>query len=332
MSHNSTMVHKQIRIPGAMKSSAAKTADKGWDKLRMKQLHVSVVWSMVFHVSVPLARRARDKLSRHLKLKTSQILQDSSVGVTPNIPHSSPTSASFFSCPQSTERQWHSRSSFLHPWYEDQEDFARVMASTREISRFGGGPMAQSHAQVRHTKKQNIDYAGTADWLVQKVELRKDFTFANYHRQHCLLHHPTAPHGVGPSHDPTALFLAVKTTESSFQAETGAYHIVAACCHNHTGIMADVDARVLSCFEAESGERRDHVREAPTTAATDGEARAVDAVRIQEMLSFVHEGTDEMTHAHHCRSCLILTLHQARSMPKHTSDCIPSSTAHIQSW
>ena len=50
------------------------------------------------------------------------------------------------------------------------------------------------------------------------------------------------------------------------------------------------------------------------------------------MLSFVHVETDVVTHAHHCCCCLILTLHQAITVPEHTSDCITFSTAHIQSF
>ena len=42
------------------------------------------------------------------------------------------------------------------------------------------------------------------------------------------------------------------------------------------------------------------------------------------MLSFVYVETDVVTHAHHCSYCLIRTLHHAITVPKHTSDCIPS--------
>merc|ERR1719383_1590431 len=56
---------------------------------------------------------------------------------------------------------------------------------------------------------------------------------------------------------------AVKTTESfvkensnpdgAFRVKKGAPHIVAACCHNHAEIKADVDAQVLSYARGGSG-------------------------------------------------------------------------------
>ena len=40
----------------------------------------------------------------------------------------------------------------FHPWFENR-DLGRVMASTREISRCGGGPMAQPYVDSRGIRK-----------------------------------------------------------------------------------------------------------------------------------------------------------------------------------
>ena len=39
----------------------------------------------------------------------------------------------------------------------EDHDFRRVMASTRDISRLGGGPMAQSYVDPRRSRKQNLE-------------------------------------------------------------------------------------------------------------------------------------------------------------------------------
>ena len=80
----------------------------------------------------------------------------------------------------------------------DNQDFATVMASARDISRFGGGPITQSYMHFRSVRKQNLEYlqrcdvkkrlqSWPEDWLMQNFELSKDFTFANYqnHQDNC---------------------------------------------------------------------------------------------------------------------------------------------------
>ena len=100
MSHDN-MVRKPIPIPRAMKSPVVETAvDQELDKLRMKQSCVFKMWSIVIYVSVPLADTVKTKqranFSRQLKVKTPQIIQDQSAGVTPNVLYSSHTPASAF--------------------------------------------------------------------------------------------------------------------------------------------------------------------------------------------------------------------------------------------
>ena len=52
---------------------------------------------------------------------------------------------------------------FIHPWFENK-DFARSMVSTREISRFAEGPMAQScfHVHARLKAKPRIRAQSTS--------------------------------------------------------------------------------------------------------------------------------------------------------------------------
>ena len=78
------------------------------------------------------------------------------------------------------------------------------MASARDISRFGGGPITQSYMHFRSVRKQNLEYlqrcdvkrlqSWPEDWLMQNFELSKDFTFANYQNHQTtvkMLHQPT---------------------------------------------------------------------------------------------------------------------------------------------
>ena len=75
---------------------------------------------------------------------------------------------------------------FVQAFFDDQ-DSARVMASTRGISRFGNGPTAESYIHVRPQKaKPRIRAKNTSkiaklgregDWLAQNFELSKDFDF-----------------------------------------------------------------------------------------------------------------------------------------------------------
>ena len=67
---------------------------------------------------------------------------------------------------------------FIHPWYEDQQ-FFRVMAVTRETSRFGQGTMARTYIDIRGLRQQNLEYVRKArrmlhtwslDWLVRSFE------------------------------------------------------------------------------------------------------------------------------------------------------------------
>ena len=46
---------------------------------------------------------------------------------------------------------------FIQVFYDDQ-DFARVMASTRRISRLGDGPTAESYIHFRRVRTQNLAF------------------------------------------------------------------------------------------------------------------------------------------------------------------------------
>ena len=71
----------------------------------------------------------------------------------------------------------------IQEWYESK-DFARVMASSRELLRYGEGPKftsGTSESNTSNTCAKHIDdcKVGAEEWLVQNFELSKDFTLAN---------------------------------------------------------------------------------------------------------------------------------------------------------
>ena len=55
---------------------------------------------------------------------------------------------------------------FIHPWY-DNKDFVNVMVSTRQILRFGGGPMAQPYIHFWRVRRQNLDNVHKAQRRLQ---------------------------------------------------------------------------------------------------------------------------------------------------------------------
>ena len=79
---------------------------------------------------------------------------------------------------------------FVQYWYEDRH-FARVMASSRHLTRFGEGPKAKSYTYTRRVRRQNVAYMGKRTSNIAKlerdVELREDFTLANYQIPNALL-------------------------------------------------------------------------------------------------------------------------------------------------
>ena len=46
---------------------------------------------------------------------------------------------------------------FIHPWHEDQ-DFARIMAASRHLTRYGERPLAQSYIHFSAVRRQNLEY------------------------------------------------------------------------------------------------------------------------------------------------------------------------------
>ena len=118
--------------------------------------------------------------------KTSHIMQDYSVGVTPNIPHS----ASVFSYSQSLIINGN-QDVTLHPPRgmkirilpeslpprEKIRDSAEDQRSDYTFTS-GASESRTSSTCKEHVKDCNV---GAADCVLQTVELSKDFTFANYH-------------------------------------------------------------------------------------------------------------------------------------------------------
>ena len=54
----------------------------------------------------------------------------------------------------------------IHPWNENKE-FVSVMVSTRQISRFGGRPMAQPYIHFWRVRRENLDYVHKAQRRLQ---------------------------------------------------------------------------------------------------------------------------------------------------------------------
>ena len=78
---------------------------------------------------------------------------------------------------------------FVQSWFEDKE-FARVMVSSRRLTRFGEGEMARTYTGTSSVRKPNLTYnaqstvednkVGTEDRLVQKFETSKIFGSVKY--------------------------------------------------------------------------------------------------------------------------------------------------------
>ena len=112
--------------------------------LRMEGLPAVTLWDTVIDMFEPPASRARRDPSRQLKPKTLQARQESS--------DTAHLSASICSHSRSIRLQWQPRSNTSF----------RVMAATRETSRFGEGPMTHSCNYVRNIAKQNHRYVRKA--------------------------------------------------------------------------------------------------------------------------------------------------------------------------
>ena len=131
MSHYN-MVHKPISIKKAVNTPAGKVAmdrDRG-------SVEKSSPCGMTIDATVHLVDRTLPQL------RTPQIILDSSATITLNILHPPHISESVLD-PQNVELQRKSRS---YSSFYEEKDFARVVASSRHITRFGEGSIAQSCA------------------------------------------------------------------------------------------------------------------------------------------------------------------------------------------
>ena len=72
---------------------------------------------------------------------------------------------------------------FIHVWYEIKE-FARVIDSSRHLSRYAEGPMAQSYIHFRRVRKTKHEYVGKAQRKMQGLCRRLDRT--ELRTDHCL--------------------------------------------------------------------------------------------------------------------------------------------------
>ena len=102
--------------------------------------------------------------TRQLKLKTSK--------TTPDMRSASHLSALMVPRSVDTELQWQSRSYLASDSFFEDQDFARIMVTTRQIWRFGGGPMAQSNLESRGARKDNLKHARRARRRLQSWSRR----------------------------------------------------------------------------------------------------------------------------------------------------------------
>ena len=91
---------------------------------------------------------------------------------------------------------------FVLDWYGDK-DFARVVTSSRHLTRFGEGEMARTYTDTRSVRKQKryvcaqstwkVTKVGSEDRLVQKFELKNGFGGVNYqiHQKATNMRHQT---------------------------------------------------------------------------------------------------------------------------------------------
>ena len=91
---------------------------------------------------------------RIVELETSQIIQDSRATITSNIPHSPHMSASVFLTLKTLSIHGHRDLTLSSKSGVQKKNFASVMASSRYLTRFGEGPMAQPYAHTRSTVTQ----------------------------------------------------------------------------------------------------------------------------------------------------------------------------------
>ena len=123
-----------------MKNPAARVAmDKDWAKWRMKQ---SPKRGTLIDATIPLVGRTLPEL------KTPQITDDSSAGVTLNMLHSPHTSALVFLTFKALS---------INGLRDVSEELGRVMAVTRDTSYFCEGTMAESLEHFRRIRRNTSD-------------------------------------------------------------------------------------------------------------------------------------------------------------------------------
>ena len=117
---------------------------------------------------------------------------------------------------------------FTHPRFAIR-DFGIVIASTREISRFGGGPLAHSFGYFSIIRRQSLRYAGKARRKLQRwsrrlthAELRTEHRHAfvndQIHREAVLLPHPPTTVMRTTSSTEPSLIKLISTTQITLQA------------------------------------------------------------------------------------------------------------------
>ena len=143
-------ISKVVEIPAARVAM-----DRDRCKWRKK---LSSLCGMVSNTTPPLVDRTLPQR------ETPRITRDSSATITsdtPHPPHISGFLHSKFRASMEVEILY-----VVQDWYEDT-DFARVVASSRHLARFGEGPMAQSYAYFRHSGKQKREFGRRSHRILQ---------------------------------------------------------------------------------------------------------------------------------------------------------------------
>ena len=104
------------------------------------------------------ARRARSDHLASVQTHTSKASLESCDRVTPNMIYASRFSASVFFHSRSLKLKRQPRSYASSTYKKEKKEFGRVMAVTRETSRFSDGPMVESVKDSRWIRKQKTQY------------------------------------------------------------------------------------------------------------------------------------------------------------------------------
>ena len=137
--------------------------NRDWSKWRKKQM--SLCWKMM-SATILLVDRTLPQI------KTTQIIHDFKCNNHINFSTLAAHRRIVFSYPQNVGHQWKSISDyFVQDWYGN-ENFARVVASWRHLTRFGAGPMARWYIFIRRVRRQDFEFLRKARQRLKSLHRR----------------------------------------------------------------------------------------------------------------------------------------------------------------